>query len=141
MAHATTSGSKRKGGKVNRPGGLGGPGGRGGRRWSTYTNKRRTAPELPGNVLDKSPKEIAAAVKDVAEREAETYGTAYRAAMTTITAFADRNSKTMLPERRRKLAQAKDELRVLFDRPQNSKGAGGPGKKRSKAKAKSRRNP
>lgn len=141
MPHATTSSSKRKGGKVNRPGGLGGPGGRGGRRWATNTHKRRTAPELPGHILDKSPRAIAAAVKRVAEGQGEAYGTSYRTAMAAISSYANRNSKSMMPERRKKLELAKDELRTMFDRPQNSKGEGGPGKKRAKAKAKSRRNP
>lgn len=69
------------------------------------------------------------------------YGTSYRTAMSTISAFANANSKSMLPERRKKLAAAKDELRELYGRPQNSKGARDPGQKNEKPKAKSRRNP
>ena len=137
MAHATTSGSKRKGGKANRPGGLGGPGGRGGHRWSTTQIPAR---ELPAGLLARKPHEIAAAVKRDAERETQSAATPYRTAMTTLAAYANRHSKSMLPERRKKLAQAKDELRALFDRPHEGKGVGGPGKKKARPKARSRRN-
>ena len=92
------------------PGGLGGPGGRG-----TTTTK---PPALPRGIFDKSAAQIARAAKRAA-------GTSYRAAMTAITAYANKHSKTMLPEQRTKLAKAKAAVRKMFDRPAHTKGAGG----------------
>ncbi len=84
---------------------------------------------------------LAAAVKDAAEREPESRFTPYRRAMSMLADHANRESKSMKPEVRKKLADAKRELREMFDRPQTSYGKGGPGKVRHKAKAKSRRTP
>jgi hypothetical protein len=61
--------------------------------------------------------------------------------MATITSYANRHSRALLPEIRVKLARAKDELRGLFGRPHAGKGTGGPGAKRHKPKAHSRRSP
>lgn len=139
MAHAITSGSKRKGGKLKGRGGLGGPGGRGGRRWAVREL------DLPAGVaLDVqhiSARELAAAVKDAAEREPSARATAYRRAMSILVDYADRESKKVRPETRKKVADAKRELRDMFDQPQTSYGQGGPGRERHKPKVKSRRSP
>jgi uncharacterized protein DUF3175 len=139
MAHAITSGSKRKGGKLTGRGGLGGPGGRGGRRWAL-----RELDLHEGTLHDiqhLSARQLAEAVKDSVEREPPTQATQYRRAMSVIADYADRESKRMKPEVRKKLADAKRELRDLYDLPQTSYGKGGPGKERHKPKAKSRRTP
>lgn len=97
-----------------------------------------TGVELPPHVLRLSARDLAAAVKDAAEREIARH-TAYRRAMGMLAAYADRESKTMKPEMRKKIADAKRELRDLFGQPQTTKGGGGPGKERHKGKVKSRR--
>src|SRR4051794_84061 len=112
MPHAITSGSKRKGGKVKRQGGLGGPGGRGGRRWAMRELESETGKQLPPHVLRMNARDLAVAVKDAAEREAARHSP-YRRAMAMLTAYADRESKTMKPEMRKKLADAKRELRDM----------------------------
>jgi hypothetical protein len=58
-----------------------------------------------------------------------------------LTDYADRESKTMKPEMRKKLADAKRVLRDMYGQPQTTKGAGGPGTERHKGRAKSRRTP
>ncbi len=141
MPHAITSGSKRKGGKVKGRGGLGGPGGRGGRPKAMREVELELGAGIPRGVNRLSARALAAAVKDAAEREPRGRYTPYRRAMSIITAYANRESKTMKPETRKKLADAKRELRDLFDQPQTSYSQGAPGKERHKAKAKSRRNP
>lgn len=97
-----------------------------------------TGSKLPGRVLGLNAHDLAVAVKDAAEREVARFS-AYRRAMAMLTGFADRESKTMKPEMRKKLADAKRELRDMFGQPQTSLGKGGPGQVRHKAKAKSRR--
>src|SRR5262245_25723984 len=137
MAHAITSGSKRKGTKVNRQGGLGGPGGRGGRRWAIREIEVEVGKQLPAHVLQLNARDLAAAVRDAAEREEARRLTTYRRARGMLTDYADGESKTMNPEMRKKLAEAKRELRDMYGQPQTSKGAGGPGTERHKPKAKS----
>jgi hypothetical protein len=97
-----------------------------------------TGKELPPHVLRLNARDLAAAVRDAAEREIARQS-AYRRAMSMLTAYADRESKTMKPEMRKKIADAKRELRDMFGQPQTSLGKGGPGKERHKPKAKSRR--
>jgi hypothetical protein len=139
MAHAITSGSKRKGGKLTKRGGLGGPGGRGARRWALL------AMDLHEGTLHDiqrlSARQLAEAVKDAVEHKPPGPFTHYRQAMSVIANYADRESKRMKPETRKKLADAKRDLRDLYELPQTSYGKGGPGAKRHKPKAKSRRSP
>jgi hypothetical protein len=139
MPHAITSGSKRKGTKVKRQGGLGGPGGRGGRRWAIRELEVEVGKQLPAHVLQLNARDLATAVRDAAEHEEARRFTTYRRAMAMLTAYADRESKKMKPEMRKKLADAKRELRDMYGQPQTSYGKGGPGTERHKAKAKSRR--
>jgi hypothetical protein len=138
-----SSGTKHKGSKLHGRGGLGGRGGRGGRRKSLRSGRGGvTAADLSKGMLHLSARDMAVALKDREEAgKGDQTATAYRRAMSTITAFANRHSKTMLPEQRAKLARAKDHLRDLFGIDHTAKGAGGPGAKRTKAKAQSRRNP
>jgi hypothetical protein len=134
MAHATTSSSKRKGAKTNKPGGLGGPSGRGGRRWARRKAELRGEIDLGVRLQNKTPREIAEEVKEAAEQSAkgEAKGmTPYRRAMTTLTSYAERAWDSLSVERRKQIERAKDEIRALFGRSQNTKGAGGPGKRRS----------
>lgn len=140
MARSKSSSSKRKGGKVGQAGGLGGPGGRGGGRKSLRPAKGGVdGIELSAELLRMSAPNLARAVKRRAEAAASG-ATPYRTAMASLSSYANRHSKDMLPELRTKLASAKDELRDLFDQPHAGKGTGGPGAKRAKPKAQSRRN-
>lgn len=157
MGRSTTSSSKRKGGKVHDRGGLGGPGGRGGRRKTFRPSRGGVDVEgaVSSDMLRLDAREMAAAVKDRTARATDnrratatdnrrgtaSAATPYRTAMSAITAYANRHSKTMRPEVRAKLARAKDHLRELFGIHHEGKGTGGPGKKREKPKAQSRRNP
>jgi len=97
-----------------------------------------TGAKLPGHVLRLPARDLARAVKDAAEREPGRFS-AYRRAMSMLAGYADRESKTMKPEMRKKLADAKRELRDMFGQPQTSLGKGGPGEERHKPKVKSRR--
>lgn len=142
MAHARTSSSKRKGGKVGRIGGLGGPGGRGMGRKSTRPRKGGVSPDVSNEIMKMKPRDLAAFVAETARSNPSPNATPYRTAMAALTTYANRHSRTMLPETRVKLARAKDELRELFDMHHDGKGTGGPGGRYNrKPKAQSRRHP
>jgi hypothetical protein len=70
-------------------------------------------------------------------------GTAYRRGMDALSAKQNREAKTMKPEGRKKIKDAKDELRRLTgNEPRVRQGHGAPkGRYLKKEKAKSRRNP
>ena len=141
MANARNSSSKRKGSKIGQSGGLGGPGGRGGSRKSLRPRKGGTSPDLSNDVLQMKPRDLAATLARRANRNPAEGATPYRTAMTALSSYANRHSRTLSPEVRTKLAKAKDELRELFDQQHEGKGKGAPGKKYEKPKAQSRRNP
>lgn len=101
--------------------------------------------DIMKNLSNRPAKEIARllhsrAVQEYDEGEIET--SAYRRAMDALDAKVNRESKTMKPEMRKKLKDAKDELRRLAGVVTHPKGEGAPkGRYLKKEKAKSRRNP
>jgi hypothetical protein len=101
---------------------------------------------MTSNTRNRSAKQIARIVHSRAvqeERSGQGSKTAYRRAMDALDAEINRNSKSLRPERRRQLKEAKDELRRLSGmEPAKPKGHGAPrGHYLKKEKAKSRRNP
>jgi hypothetical protein len=103
------------------------------------------ARDIMKNLSNRSAKDIARLVHSRAvqeEREGEIETTAYRRAIDALDEKVNRESKTMKPEMRKKLKDAKDELRRIAEmRPAMPKGTGAPkGKYRKSEKAKSRRN-
>jgi hypothetical protein len=103
------------------------------------------ARDIMRNLSNRSAKEIARLVHSRAvqeERESEIETSAYRRAMDALDEKVNRESKTMKPEMRKKLKDAKDELRRLSHVEVKGKGTGAPtGHYLKKEKAKSRRNP
>jgi len=101
------------------------------------------ARDIMKNLSHRPAKEIARlvhsrAVQEYDEGEIET--TAYRRAMNALDDKVQRESKTMKPEMRKKLNDAKDELRRLAGIVTHPKGEGAPkGRYLKKEKAKSRR--
>lgn len=103
------------------------------------------ARDIMKNLSNRSAKEIARLLHSRAvqeEQEGEIETTAYRRAMDALDEKVNRESKTMKPEMRKKLDQAKDELRRLAGIVTHPKGEGAPkGHYLKKEKVKSRRNP
>lgn len=92
------------------------------------------------DLMRRSPRALAEALKERAERAAST-ATPYRIAMEALTAYADAHSRSLRPEQRKKIALAKDELRALSNIHVAEKGTGAPGKRvNTKPKVQSRRN-
>lgn len=100
------------------------------------------AREITRNTKNKSAKATARIVHSrVVQEEGE--GTPYRRGMDALVDQVNKTAKTAKPETRKKLKEAKDELRRLTgNEPAKPKGTGGPkGHYLKKEKAKSRRNP
>jgi hypothetical protein len=103
------------------------------------------ARDIMRNLSNRPAKQIARllhsrAIQEELEGQIET--TAYRRAMDALDEKVNRESKTMKPEMRKKLKEAKDELRRLSHIETHPKGSGAPkGHYLEKEKAKSRRSP
>jgi hypothetical protein len=100
------------------------------------------ARDIISNTRNRSAKATARIIHSRVEQDSGE-GTAYRRGIKALSEKQNRESKTMKPEQRKKIKQAKDELRRLTgNEPTQPKGAGAPtGRYLKKEKAKSRRNP
>jgi hypothetical protein len=88
-----------------------------GRRWSQRVTERSDALDLEGGVFKlNDPKRIAASLKRSAERSKRRKANPYRSALSMLTFYHNRAGRTLPASRKRKLEQAKDELRVQFGR-------------------------
>ncbi len=95
----------------------------GGRRWSAEVMRTSDALDLEEGVFARTPRELAASLKRSAERSRRRKGTAYQSAMSMLTFYGNRAGRNLSAAQKRKLQQAKEELRTLFGRE--------PGKRRS----------
>ena len=85
------------------------------RRWSQRVTDTSDALDLQNRVFAQSdPKRIAASLKRSAERSHRRKSSPYRSAMSMLTFYVNRAGKTLPAARKRKLEQAKDELRKQF---------------------------
>jgi hypothetical protein len=86
------------------------------RYWSQNVTENSNALDLEDKVFTKSPREIARSLKRSAERSTRRKAPPFRSAMSMLTFYANRAGKTLSAERRRKIQQAKEELRKLYGR-------------------------
>jgi len=91
--------------------------GTGGRRWSQQVTAHSGALDLREGVfaLD-DPAAIARSLKRSAERSKRRKAEPFRSAMSMLTFYINRAGDRLPQRRRRRLEQAKDELRALFGR-------------------------
>jgi hypothetical protein len=87
------------------------------RRWSARVTQESDALDLRGGVfkLD-SPKAIAASLKRSAERSKRRKSNPYRSALSMLTFYINRAGKNLSAGHKKKLNQAKDELKAQFGR-------------------------
>ncbi len=86
-------------------------------RWSQRVTSTSNALDLEPKVFaSRSPRAVAASLKGSAERSRRRKGTAFQSAMSMLTFYINRAGKTLSPERRRVLTEAKSELRKLYGR-------------------------
>ncbi len=87
-------------------------------KWSKEVTDHSNALDLKRGIFkQKSPKRIAASLKDSAEHSERRKSDPYRSAMSMLTFYVNRAGAQLQPEDRNKLERAKDELRLLFHRP------------------------
>jgi hypothetical protein len=87
------------------------------RKWSGKVTRQSDALDLKEGVFTLSdPKKIAASLKRSAEHSHRRKSSPYRSAMSMLTFYINRGGKELSARRQRVLEQAKDELRVLFDK-------------------------
>jgi hypothetical protein len=84
------------------------------RRWSKKVTETSDAMTLDEGVFKKSPHAIALSLKRSAERSRRRKSTPFRSAMSMLTFYINRGGKNLSAARKRKLNQAKDELRALY---------------------------
>jgi hypothetical protein len=85
-----------------------------GRRWSKKVIETSDAMTLDKGVFRKSPHAIALSLKRSAERSRRRKSTPFRSAMSMLTFYINRGGKNFSAAQKRKLNQAKDELRELY---------------------------
>jgi hypothetical protein len=87
------------------------------RRWSARVTRESDALTLEKRVFTKrSPKAIAQSLKRSAERSRRRKSGAYRSAMSMLTFYINRAGRGLPVAKKRKLNQAKEELRALYGR-------------------------
>ena len=83
------------------------------KRWSKKVNETSDAMTLDKGVFRKSPHAIALSLKRSAERSHRRKSTPFRSAMSMLTFYVNRGGKNLSAAQKKKLNQAKDELRQL----------------------------
>src|SRR5262249_50215711 len=90
-------------------------GGRSMRKWSKHVMETSNALDLEEGVFKGTPREIATSLKRSAERSTRRKAaTPFRSAMSMLVFYENRAGKNLSPAQKRKLEQAKVELRKLF---------------------------
>jgi len=87
------------------------------KRWSAEVTEHSDALDLSQGVFTlEDPGAIARSLKESAERSNRRKAEPFRSAMSMLNLYINRAGKNLPAERRKKLEQAKDELRALFGR-------------------------
>lgn len=91
------------------------------RRWSQHVTETSDALTLEEGVFTKpSPRAIALSLKRSADASRRRKSDPYRSAMSMLVFYINRAGKGLSTPRKRKLEQAKDELRILYGKPRRS---------------------
>jgi hypothetical protein len=85
-------------------------------RWSRRVSEHSDALDLQPKLFTRSAREIARSLRRSAERSARRKSTPFRSAMSMLTFYENRAGKKLGPTQRRKLQNAKQELRKLYGR-------------------------
>jgi Protein of unknown function (DUF3175) len=91
------------------------------RRWSQHVTETSDALTLEEGVFTKpTPRAIALSLKRSADASTRRKSDPYRSAMSMLVFYINRAGKGLTAARKRKLEQAKDELRALYHEPRKS---------------------
>lgn len=95
-----------------------------GRRWSADVMKRSDALDLePGVFTKETPRQIAASLKRSALRSRRRKGTPYQSSMSMLNFHINRGGKRLGSAQKKRLEQAKVELRKLFGKSRDKSAA------------------
>lgn len=84
-------------------------------KWSQQVTDRSNALHRKPGVFElKDPKRIAACLKESAEHSERPKASTYRSAMSKLTVYISRAGAQLQPAEKKRLEQAKDELRALY---------------------------
>jgi len=88
------------------------------KKWSQRVTESSNALDLePGVFAYNNPRKIAQSLKRSAERSHRRKADPFRSAMSMLTFYINRAGKKLATDQRKRLEQAKDELRDLFGKP------------------------
>ena len=88
------------------------------KRWSQRVTQESNALDLEQGVFSKDdPKSIARSLKRSADRSQRRKADPFRSAMSMLTFYINRAGKTLSKSRRKRLEDAKEELRDLYGKP------------------------
>jgi len=88
------------------------------RKWSQQVTETSNAMDLQLDVFKlKDPKQIARSLKRSAEHSDRRKSDPYRSAMSMLTFYINRAGHNLAASQRKRLEDAKDELRALFHKP------------------------
>jgi hypothetical protein len=103
-------------------------------RWSQDVTERSDALDLEPDVFTlESAADIAESLKRSAEASPRRKSSAFRSAMSMLTFYINRAGRNLPEARKKVLEDAKDKLRLLFDRPERRNGAAAWRKQRRRA--------
>jgi hypothetical protein len=83
-------------------------------KWSKLVTETSNALDLEASVFKRGARAIAASLKRSAERSRRRRTAPFRSAMSMLSFYINRGGRNLSPAQRRKLEQAKKELRSLF---------------------------
>lgn len=87
------------------------------KKWSKEVTEHSDALDLEQHIFEKgNAEEIAASLKRSADRSEKRKTGPFRSAMSMLTFYINRAGRTLSPERRKVLQDAKDELRRIYGR-------------------------
>ena len=88
------------------------------RKWSQHVTETSNAMDLQPDVFKlEDPKQIARSLKRSAEHSDRRKSDPYRSAMSMLTFYINRAGHNLAASQRKRLEDAKDELRALFHKP------------------------
>jgi hypothetical protein len=92
------------------------------KKWSRSVTEHSNALDLEQNVFKKKdPKKIARSLKRSAERSTRKKTTPFQSSMSMLNFYINRGGKNLTKKEKEPLEKAKDELRKLFHKEENSK--------------------
>jgi hypothetical protein len=93
------------------------PAGKNGNYWSGEVTKHSNALDLDKGVFTwKDPKRIARSLRNSAEKSTRRKGTPFQSAMSMLNFYSNRAGRNLNPQQKHVIAQAKAELRKLYDK-------------------------